>query len=363
MNPYSFVKRNSKPVVPLVLVILGLMMGIAYPASGLKDGEPEGVKTTKPDIAGPQALALNNHAANVSVANVTPEVFYYHQDATGNLAAMTDDGGQVVWQVDVRPFGQGSPSSTDHPLRFAGQPQEPSIGGLYHLGARMYDPLTGRFLSPDPFLLAAVMRDNPQRYNQYSYALNNPYRYHDASGLQGTEITASDSLKKFLDFYSDRLGSDPDYASRKAAFPSGMGVGMILNQKPGSASIRNRAGQAIFLWEAAVSARSFVEEAEKDKPLWGSYTADDIANKAKANAREAVEGLYLDIINRMEYSLFSDDGTFNRTLMSGIQAGHKVFIDLGAQIRGLELLIDYMVYGGDLRDYFDPKQLPPQKKK
>ena len=46
---------------------------------------------------------------------------------------------------------------------------------------RMYDPLLGRFLSPDPFVA------NPgftQDYNRYSYVLNNPLLYTDPTGYQ-----------------------------------------------------------------------------------------------------------------------------------------------------------------------------------
>ena len=44
---------------------------------------------------------------------------------------------------------------------------------------RMYDPLLGRFLSPDKFVQAP---GNTQNYNSYSYCLNNPLKYTDPSG-------------------------------------------------------------------------------------------------------------------------------------------------------------------------------------
>ncbi|MEU4821255.1 RHS repeat-associated core domain-containing protein [Actinomadura sp. NPDC023710] len=42
--------------------------------------------------------------------------------------------------------------------------------GLTHLGARVYEPATGRFISVDPLLDPA----DPQQLNGYSYANNNP---------------------------------------------------------------------------------------------------------------------------------------------------------------------------------------------
>ena len=38
-------------------------------------------------------------AAPQATAAVTPTIRYYHNDATGNLAAMTDSSGNVVWRA------------------------------------------------------------------------------------------------------------------------------------------------------------------------------------------------------------------------------------------------------------------------
>ena len=51
--------------------------------------------------------------------------------------------------------------------------------GLTHLGAREYDPATGRFISVDPVLDPA----DPQQLNGYNYADNNPVTSADPSGL------------------------------------------------------------------------------------------------------------------------------------------------------------------------------------
>ncbi len=48
------------------------------------------------------------------------------------------------------------------------------------MNGRVYDPLVGRFISPDPFV---QMPDYSQSYNRYSYAFNNPLRFSDPSGF------------------------------------------------------------------------------------------------------------------------------------------------------------------------------------
>ena len=50
---------------------------------------------------------------------------------------------------------------------------------LINMNARLYDPVLGRFLSPDPFVQAP---DLSQSFNRYSYCLNNPLLFIDEDG-------------------------------------------------------------------------------------------------------------------------------------------------------------------------------------
>lgn len=77
------------------------------------------------------------------------------------------------------PYGQargGTPPPGDH--RFLGAPEDAT--GLTMLGARYYDPAIGRFLSVDPIMDLT----NPQQWNGYAYAGNNPTSKSDPSGLR-----------------------------------------------------------------------------------------------------------------------------------------------------------------------------------
>ena len=51
--------------------------------------------------------------------------------------------------------------------------------GLINMNARLYDPILGRFLSPDPYV---QMPDCSQNYNRYSYCMNSPLMYVDKDG-------------------------------------------------------------------------------------------------------------------------------------------------------------------------------------
>ena len=50
---------------------------------------------------------------------------------------------------------------------------------IINMNGRLYDSVLGRFLCPDNFV---QMPGNAQRYNRYSYCLNNPLKRTDPSG-------------------------------------------------------------------------------------------------------------------------------------------------------------------------------------
>jgi len=57
--------------------------------------------------------------------------------------------------------------------------------GLDYFEARYMSSAQGRFASPDP---GPWLLSNPQSYNAYTYALNNPLRYIDEDGLYGAAV-------------------------------------------------------------------------------------------------------------------------------------------------------------------------------
>lgn len=119
------------------------------------------------------------------------EVVFYHTDNVGTPVAMTNSTGAVVWRAHDKPFGEefqatASPASS---RRFIGKEKDKETG-LVYIGARYLDPVSGRFLQPDPVgpvdpmtgKVNVEMLTNPQRLNRYAYGLKNPYRYIDPDG-------------------------------------------------------------------------------------------------------------------------------------------------------------------------------------
>ena len=104
---------------------------------------------------------------------------HYHLDHLGTPRMSTDESGQIVSTSDFLPFGEevtaGAPGER---LKFTGH--ERDFDDQDYMHARFYNGLDGRFLTPDP-ILGSV--DSSQSWNRYTYALNNPLKYIDPTGL------------------------------------------------------------------------------------------------------------------------------------------------------------------------------------
>jgi len=111
-------------------------------------------------------------------------VRYYHTDAVGSVRAVTDATGHVVAEHDYLPFGAEPAGASDPaPQRFAGKERDGETGMSY-FGARYYASQTGRFTTTDPMLDQPKAVLDPQRWNRYAYALNNPIAVVDRDGRE-----------------------------------------------------------------------------------------------------------------------------------------------------------------------------------
>ncbi|MFF6984027.1 RHS repeat-associated core domain-containing protein [Streptomyces sp. NPDC008343] len=100
--------------------------------------------------------------------------------ASTHLAILAVGG--AITRRRTNPFGEQRGTTGDLPAAmdrgFLGKPEDDSTG-LSLLGARMYDPALGRFLSPDP----VKTTDDPQNLSLYGYSRNNPINFSDPTGL------------------------------------------------------------------------------------------------------------------------------------------------------------------------------------
>ncbi|MHC1725114.1 MAG: RHS repeat-associated core domain-containing protein [Syntrophobacteraceae bacterium] len=91
------------------------------------------------------------------VSRIGSAAYYYHPDHLGGLSVITNSDGDVAQKAAYYPFGQQiDPVAETDPLpyRFTGQELDTETG-LYYYKSRYYDPMIGRFISPDPLIQAA----------------------------------------------------------------------------------------------------------------------------------------------------------------------------------------------------------------
>lgn len=128
----------------------------------------------------------------------SPSLFYKRKngiynivrDYLGSITQVIDSVGNAVERLDYDAWGRlRNPDTHEYyqtdsvPSLLLGRGytghEHLSDFGLINMNARLYDPVVGRFLSPDPYVQEPDMTQN---FNRFSYALNNPLHYVDEDG-------------------------------------------------------------------------------------------------------------------------------------------------------------------------------------
>ena len=110
-------------------------------------------------------------------------LYYLLKDHLGSASVVLDSSGAIIANGEQRyyPYGEKRITTAVLPTDrlYTGQLELASLGGIYHYGARFYSPRLGRFVQADTIVSSPA---DPQTFNRYSYAMNNPVKYRDPSG-------------------------------------------------------------------------------------------------------------------------------------------------------------------------------------
>ncbi|HCC07105.1 MAG TPA: hypothetical protein DEP72_02915, partial [Clostridiales bacterium] len=124
--------------------------------------------------------ARNVYGTNLVSRTVEGETLSYMYNGHADVTALLDNSGNIVATYYYDAFGNiieqtGNP---DNNITYAGYQYDKETG-LYYLNARMYDPVTARFLQEDTYRGSA---SDPLSLNLYTYCHNEPMMYTDPSG-------------------------------------------------------------------------------------------------------------------------------------------------------------------------------------
>ena len=121
-----------------------------------------------------------------------PDPVLHHTDWLGterNYDTPNSNAPQYPWNTNFTslPFGDDSPGVDAglNSLLFTGQYHDFETN-LDYFGARYYASASGSFMSPDPDN-AGASDDNPQTWNAYAYAIDDPINNTDPDGLNACD--------------------------------------------------------------------------------------------------------------------------------------------------------------------------------
>ena len=125
-----------------------------------------------------------------------PTFYWELSDRLGTGTVLVDENGEGVRHTLYEPFGKEYLTvGTAQTFRryYAGHRRNDDVG-LDYMQARWYDPESGTFLSLDPLV---AIPDDPQTYNPYTYARNNPILFIDPSGMSISPESSGDTVLEY----------------------------------------------------------------------------------------------------------------------------------------------------------------------
>ncbi|MGC3977578.1 MAG: RHS repeat-associated core domain-containing protein [Paludibacteraceae bacterium] len=156
----------------------------------------------------------------------TPQLYYIHRDYLGSITQISDKNGNLAAEYSYDAWGRMcnpvngqlyAPDAQPALLFGRGYTGHEHLNqlGLVNMNARLYDPVLGRFLAPDP---QVTDPSSFLDFNRYMYARNNPMIYVDLNG------------ESFKDWWKKNF-ADPWKREWNAVFGNGFTVSVGTNMQ------------------------------------------------------------------------------------------------------------------------------------
>ncbi|MFT7111255.1 MAG: RHS repeat-associated protein [Psychrobacter glaciei] len=112
--------------------------------------------------------------------------YFIHNNHLGSVALTTDVNGIVKQGAEYLPYGAPANAQDSKLQPYGFSAKERDASELMYFEARYYDPLSTRFISPDPLFAAEMEKciESIIECNLYQYTGNNPVNWLDFLGLE-----------------------------------------------------------------------------------------------------------------------------------------------------------------------------------
>lgn len=142
----------------------------------------EVTRSTAGEVSITKYLADRRGPVAAIMSGSESQIVYFRRDHKGSMTHTFDSTGNVVSRIAYSGYGESQVvgGSGDLCARYEQRLWDSEIG-LYYFGARYYDPVIGRFLTPDS-RLGAHDYLRAGALNRYAFELNNPINLIDPTG-------------------------------------------------------------------------------------------------------------------------------------------------------------------------------------
>ena len=224
-----------------------------YDGDGNKQRSVQGT-TTRDYIAGIQyengqiSQLMTEEGRAVRNANNTYRYEYFLKDHLGNTRVTIDDqGGNVARVVQADEYYAFGLNKLRHTLGdknnylYNGKEKQEVLTEQYDYGARFYDPVIGRFATIDP------LAEKFSSWTSYNYGFNNPVRFIDPDGREGTDWIKRDGKIKWDEKVTN--ANDKDLKAGDQYIGKEFKTKTASYNNDGSAFFKNETEAYNYMWE------------------------------------------------------------------------------------------------------------------
>lgn len=223
--------------------------------------------------ASPDGLPV---AERTTAAGVTgSKLFWVSANVDGSVDVEVDAGSGTVSRRYTDPYGnaRGPAVSWSDGHGFLNKPVSAATG-LTTVGARLYDPVLGRFVSVDSVL--APM--NPQQNNGYSYSANNPVTKSDPDGK--CYVSGSDFINHFTNCGGGKGVTAPQVKGKtQYAPPPGTYDAWAINRKGDSHAVKGH-------WKSPEAIPDPIREGPMPDQIYRSWAQNERYNQMREYGRQ-----------------------------------------------------------------------------